>query len=196
MRRHAHAQKGRRSSGLNRWLQIFFVLGCFLSIPCSSGAQESSPPMTLREAVDTAITANSMAEFGQEIEAARANRKIQKTNLLPTFNASYRGVRNDSGLGGFATGATPSVGNTFTLTTGFTQPLFQGFALINQYKVAELGVNVAELSQKFTRLEVIFQIKQAYFNVLKAEKLLDVAATRSRSWRRRRRWPATFMRSA
>ena len=69
----------------------------------------------------------------------------------------------------------PSVGNTFTVSTGFTQPLFQGFALINQYKVAELGVNVAELSQKFTRLEVIFQIKQAYFNVLKAEKLLDVA---------------------
>lgn len=132
--------------------------------------------MTLREAVDTAITANlDLQSSGQEIEAARANRKIQKTNLLPTFNATYRGVRNDSGVGGFAAGTTPSVGNTFTLTAGFTQPLFQGFALVNQYKVAELGVNVAELSQKFTRLEVIFQIKQAYFNVLKAEKLLDVA---------------------
>jgi outer membrane protein len=176
VRRHAHAQKGRQLSGLNRWLQFFFVLGCFLSIPFNSGAQESATPMTLREAVDTAITANlDLQSSGQEIEVARANRKVQQTNLLPTFNASYRGVRNDSGLGGFATGATPSVGNTFTLTTGFTQPLFQGFALINQYKVAELGVNVAELSQKFTRLEVIFQIKQAYFNVLKAEKLLDVA---------------------
>ncbi|MGA9536369.1 MAG: TolC family protein [Desulfobacterales bacterium] len=176
MRRHAHAQKSRQSSGLNRWLRTFFMLGCFLSIPCSSGAQESATPMTLREAVDTAITANlDLQSSGQEIEAARANRKIQKTNLLPTFNATYRGVRNDSGVGGFAAGTTPSVGNTFTLTAGFTQPLFQGFALVNQYKVAELGVNVAELSQKFTRLEVIFQIKQAYFNVLKAEKLLDVA---------------------
>jgi outer membrane protein TolC len=132
--------------------------------------------MTLREAVDTAITANlDLQSSGQEIKAARANRKIQKTNLLPTFNASYRGVRNDSGVAAFAAGATPSAGNTFTLTTGFTQPLFRGFALLNQYKVAELGVNVAELSQKFTRLEVIFQIKQAYYNVLKAEKLLDVA---------------------
>jgi outer membrane protein TolC len=176
VQRHAHAQKGRRPSGLNRWLKIFFVLGFFLSIPCNSGAQESETPMTLREAVETAITANlDLQSTGQEIEAARANRKVQKTNLLPTFNASYRGVRNDSGLGGFATGATPSVGDTFTLTTGFTQPLFQGFALINQYKVAELGVDVAELSQQFTRLEVIFQIKQAYYNVLKAEKLLDVA---------------------
>ncbi len=80
-----------------------------------------------------------------------------------------------SAVGGFAAGVTPSVGNTFTLSAGFTQPLFQGFALINQYKIAELGVNVAQLNQQFTRLEVIFQIKQAYFNVLKAEKLLDVA---------------------
>ncbi|MGD2011284.1 MAG: TolC family protein, partial [Desulfobacterales bacterium] len=81
--------------------------------------------MTLREAVDTAITANlDLQSSGQEIKAARANRKIQKTNLLPTFNASYRGVRNDSGVAAFAAGATPSAGNTFTLTTGFTQPLF------------------------------------------------------------------------
>lgn len=176
MRRQARAQKDRQPGCLNRWLQIFFILGCFLSIPCRSGAQESAPPMTLREAVDTALTANlDLLSSGQEIEAARANRNVQKTNLLPTFTARYRGVRNDTGVSGFAAGATPSVGDSFTLTTGFTQPLFQGFALINQYKVAELGVNAAELSQQFTRLEVIFQIKQAYFNVLKTEKLLDVA---------------------
>jgi len=176
VRRHAHAQKGLRPRGLNRWLQTFFVLGCFLSIPCSSAAQESAAPMTLRDAVDTAITANlDLLSSGQEIEAARANKNVQKTNLLPTFNATYQGVRNSNALGGFAAGVTPSVGNTFTLTAGISQPLFQGFALVNQYKAAELGVNVAQLNQKFTRLEVIFQIKQAYFNVLKAEKLLDVA---------------------
>lgn len=176
MRRHAHTQKGRRPSRLNRRLQIFFVLGCFLSIPCSSVAQESTTPMALREAVEMALAANlDLMSTGQEIEAARANRKVQKTNLLPTFNVTYQGVRNDSGVGGFAAGATPSVGNSFTLSTGFTQPLFQGFALVNQYKIAELGVNVAQMNRQFTRLEVIFQIKQAYFNVLKAEKLLDVA---------------------
>jgi outer membrane protein len=176
VRRQIHVPKGRPQSGLNHWLQLLFILGLLASIPYGSGAQESENPMTVREAVDTAITANlDLLSSGQEIEAARANRKVQKTNLLPTFNATYRGVRNDSGVGGFAAGATPSVGNTFTLTAGFTQPLFEGFALVNQYKAAELGVNVAELNQKFTRLEVIFQIKQAYFNVLKAEKLLDVA---------------------
>ncbi|MGB7920063.1 MAG: TolC family protein, partial [Desulfobacterales bacterium] len=138
MRRHAHTQKGRQPSRLNRRLQIFFVLGCFLSIPCSSVAQESAAPMTLRDAVDTAITANlDLQSSGQEIEAARANRNAQQTNLLPTFNVTYQGVRTDSGVAGFAAGATPSVGDSFNLSTGFTQPLFQGFALINQYKVAE-----------------------------------------------------------
>ncbi|MFO7684555.1 MAG: TolC family protein [Desulfobacterales bacterium] len=176
MRRQVYTPKNRPPHRFNGWLPFFYILGCFLSIPFGGDAQESAIPMTLREAVDTAIAANlDLQSSGQEIEAARANRNAQKTNLLPTFNATYRSVRNDSGIGGFAAGATPSVGDTYTLTTGFSQPVFQGFALINQNKVAELGVNVAELSQKFTRLEVIFQTKQAYFNVLKAEKLLDVA---------------------
>ena len=103
-------------------------------MPCGSDAQESSAPMTLREAVDTALGANlDLQNSGQEIEAARANRKAQQTTLLPTLNATYRGSRSDSGVGGFAAGATPTVGNVYTLTTGFTQPLFQGFALIKNF---------------------------------------------------------------
>jgi outer membrane protein TolC len=152
------------------------ILVFLIAVPCPGAAQDPARPMSLSEAVDTAITANlDLQSSVQEIEAARANREVQKTNLLPTFNATYRGNRTDSGVGGFAAGATPSLGDVYTLSTGISQPLFQGFALINQYKVAELGVDVAELSQHFTRLEVIFLIKQAYFNVLKAEKLVEVA---------------------
>ena len=143
-----------------------------------AAAQEKEPPMTLRLAVEYAITANlDLQTFRQETEAARANRNVQRTNLLPKLNATYQGVRSDnaSAASGFLVGATPGVGNTFTFSTGLTQPLFEGFALINQYKVADMGVNASQLNQKLTRLEVVFLIKQAYFSVLKAQKLLDVA---------------------
>lgn len=177
MLRHSHAPEERPANRLGRRLRVFFILSLYCLVPCGgSGAQESAQPMTLRMAVETAIDANlDLMSTGQEIEASQDNRRAQKTNLLPTFNLSYRGVRNDTGLAGFAAGAAPGVGNTFTLTTGVRQPVFQGFALINQYKIAGFGVEVARMNRQFTRLEVIFQIKQAYFNVLKAEKLLDVA---------------------
>ncbi|MFZ0613525.1 MAG: TolC family protein [Desulfobacterales bacterium] len=177
MRRHAQVPNDRAANRLGRWLRILLIAGCCGLAPGSGPvAQESAQPMTLRVAVETAIDANlDLMSTGQEIEAAQDSRRVQKTNLLPTFNASYRGVRNDTGLAGFAAGASPSVGNSFTLTTSLTQPVFQGFALINQYKIAGFGVDVARMNRQFTRLEVIFQIKQAYFNVLKAEKLLDVA---------------------
>ncbi|MFZ0241838.1 MAG: TolC family protein [Desulfobacterales bacterium] len=177
MRRHAHTPNHGAANRLGRWLRILLIAGCFGLVPGSGpAAGESAAPMSLRTAVETAIDANlDLMTTGQEIEAAQYNRKVQKTNLLPTFNASYRGVRNNSGVSGFAAGAVTGVGNTYTLTTGLSQPLFQGFALVNQVKIAELGVDAARMNRQFTRLEVIFQIKQAYFNVLKAEKLLDVA---------------------
>ncbi|MFZ0242559.1 MAG: TolC family protein [Desulfobacterales bacterium] len=177
MRRSAHVPNDRAANRLGRWLRILLIAGCCGLAPCGGPlAQESARPMSLREAVDTALTANlDLMTTGQEIEAARDNRRVQKSNLLPTFNVNYRGVRSDSGVAGFAAGAVTGVGNTYTLTTGLSQPVFQGFALVNQYKIAELGVDAARMNRQFTRLEVIFQIKQAYFNVLKAEKLLDVA---------------------
>jgi outer membrane protein TolC len=143
-----------------------------------AAAQQPAPEMALREAVERAITANlDLKKSEKEIEAAQANKSARRTDFFPTFNASYRYTRNDSeaSLGGFAGGLTTSVRNEFQLGAGFTQPIFQGFALINQYEIAALGVDVAQLDQHLTRLEVIFLIKQAYFNVLKAQKLVEVS---------------------
>jgi len=63
----------------------------------------------------------------------------------------------------------------YTFATTFTQPIFTGFDLINEYKLAELGLDRAEVSAKLTRQNVILDAKNAYFSVLKSQKLLDVA---------------------
>ena len=175
MRTHATAQRYTPTGQFARWIFLLWIAGYLFSFPTGSHAAEPNATMDLRAAVEEAITANlDLQNSREEIDAARANRNIQRSNLLPTLNATYRGVRGD-GAAGFLIGAAPAVGDTFTLGAGFTQPLFQGFALVNQYKAADLGVNVAELNQKNIRLEVIFLTKQAYFNVLKANRLLEVA---------------------
>jgi len=157
------------------WILILLITGHLFTPPTCSQAAEPGSQMNLQLAVEQAIVANlDLQSSRKEIDAARANRSVQRSKLLPTLNATYQAVRTD-GAAGFTVGAAPSAGDTYTLGAGFTQPLFQGFALVNQYKAAELGVNIAELDQKLIRLEVIFQTKQAYFNVLKANRLLEVA---------------------
>lgn len=175
MRKQANTYRNPPVVRLSLSLFIWLVFGLLFSISKGTLAAETNSPLSLRSAVEEAILANlDLQSSIEEIDAARANRNVQRSRLLPTFNATYRGVRGD-GATGFAVGASPSVGDSFTLSAGIAQPIFNGFALINQYKAADLGVSVAELNQRLIRLEVIFLTKQAYFNVLKSKRLLQVA---------------------
>ena len=63
----------------------------------------------------------------------------------------------------------------YNFVTSFSQPIFTGFALINQYEIASLGLDVAEFSEKLTRQDVILDAKNAYYSILKAQKLVAVA---------------------
>jgi outer membrane protein TolC len=56
-----------------------------------------------------------------------------------------------------------------------TQPVFTGFALINEYTLSELGLDRAEVSAKLTRQDVILDAQNAFFSVLKNQKLVEVA---------------------
>jgi len=63
----------------------------------------------------------------------------------------------------------------YNFVTSFSQPIFTGFALMNQYKIASLDLDVAEISEKLTRQDIILDAKNAYFSVLKTQKLMAVA---------------------
>ena len=142
-----------------------------------SASGETQKTFTLLETVEEAIRANlEMQKSRKEIDAARSNKKAQRSNFFPTLNATYQFVRNDQevSLGGFVGGFT-TLRNQASLTAGFKQPIFTGFSILNQYKIADLGLDVAELSQILTRLDVIFEAKRVYYNVLKAQKLVEVS---------------------
>jgi len=146
-------------------------------------ASEVASPLTLAAAIERALSANlDLQVAAEEIQAARFNRKVQTTNLLPTFNASYRYQHRDNeSLQRFeipGLSLPPSVvapQDDFSLTTSFTQPLFTGFALVNRLRIAGLAQEIAELRQALARQNVIFEARRRYFQVLKDEKLLQVA---------------------
>jgi outer membrane protein len=67
-------------------------------------------------------------------------------------------------------------GSLYKFRAGLVQPLFTGGALINQYRLEQLGVDVAKARSMIVREDVILNVKASYFTVLKAEKMRGVAA--------------------
>ncbi|MFC1888356.1 TolC family protein [Thermodesulfobacteriota bacterium] len=61
------------------------------------------------------------------------------------------------------------------LTASLTQPLFTGFSLIKGYKIARKEVEGAKAREEAARQDLILRVHNAYFGVLRAGRLLDVA---------------------
>jgi outer membrane protein len=163
------------------YLFIFFCLLSETLLIVSGYAADKKNPETLSlsQAVEIALKANlALKKSKDEINAARAIKNIQRANFLPTFNAQYKFTRYDEeltqiGVSGIISVITPLEESLFVAS--FSQPIFSRFSLINQYKVAGFGLDIAEISEKAARLEVIFKAKKAFFTLLKAQKLHSVA---------------------
>ncbi len=160
-----------------KWVSVLLA---FLVLPHIGAAQSSQDAFGLQDAIEAALKANlGIKRTQEEIHAAEAVRHSSMTKFLPTLGASYTYIhRNEertspSLLSGRDIVTSPQ--DQYTFATTFTQPIFTGFDLINEYKLAELGLDRAEVSAKLTRQNVILDAKNAYFSVLKSQKLLDVA---------------------
>lgn len=160
---------------------IFSV--CFLTVwsfPFWSAAENAKKPLSLEEAIQLAIRANlAMKQSREEVSAAQANKNISRSNFLPTLSARYSYTHRDKEQTQELTGTPFDVvvrpQDEYAFVTSFKQPIFSGFALINQYRIASLGLDAAEIRAKLTRHDVILDAKNAYYTVLKAQKLLEVA---------------------
>ena len=160
--------------------KFFFGFLVSLWITCSPGfaihasANENPTVFTLPQTIKGAIKANLALKSSLEGKnAAQAQKKVQITNFFPTFNATYQYSRDDeaSQIGGITTGAEKE----YSFVTTVTQPIFAGFSHLNQYKIASLGLDVAEINENLVRQEIIFNAKKTYFSLLKAQKLFDIA---------------------
>jgi outer membrane protein TolC len=166
----------------SRRILFSITVGLIIWGPFFSFAQQADQRFTLYQTIETALKANLEFQRSQEdVEAAEAIKKGRMTEFFPTLNAKYRYInRDDETTQALGTGAGPvdvivNPDEEYNFVTSFSQPLFTGFALLNQYEIASLGLDVAEFSKKLTRQDVILDAKNAYYSILKAQKLVDVA---------------------
>ena len=166
-----------------RSLLLSITIGVMLSYPVFIFAEEMTGTFDLAQTIETAIKVNlGLKRSKEEVQAALATKKARTTNFFPTLSARYGYIHRDQpstqsliGQQGQALDVIINPQDEYNFVTSFTQPIFTGFSLINQYKIASLGLDVAEISEKLTRQDIILDAKNAYFSILKSQKLVAVA---------------------
>ncbi len=155
---------------------LYCLLIIFLWAQSPLTAEEvTSSPLSLRQIVQIALEANLDVKMSnKEAEAAKYKKNMSRTDFYPTLNATYQYKRNERKV------TSPFVGITvpkdrYSLVASITQPLFSGFSISNQYKMAELNLDLTTSNKKRVRQDVALEATKAYFEILKAEKLLDVS---------------------
>ncbi|MGD8975433.1 MAG: TolC family protein [Desulfobacterales bacterium] len=167
---------------LLRNILLRLTIGLILFYPYLIFGEDPANTLTLQQTINAALEANlGLLESIEEVKAAQENKKARITEFFPTLNARYNYIYRDSPTTqalGTQQGIVDVLINPdeeYNFVTSFSQPLFTGFALLNQYKIASMGLDVAEFRELITRQDVILDAKNAYFSILKAAKLVDVA---------------------
>jgi outer membrane protein TolC len=158
----------------------------------AAGPQTNLPELTLEEAVEQAIANNSSLktasiETRREADdlAANRTRRFADTQVTAlgaqlvtkpsvTFPAGSLGIYS-------ATGPIPATNQKIeiarkpagTVNVSVAQPLSTQYQLHLQLKALELGLEGTRQDQEKTRLEVVDQVRRAYYTVVEAESAMD-----------------------
>jgi len=166
------------------WRWGFLPVLAVLVFSSGAGALEEAAHLTLKESIDLALTRSLAISSAREgVRGAESARKEARTSFLPTLNANYSYTRlNETPETSVFDPLIPGyrriqAGTRDNYVWGFEvmQPLFTGGSIANAYKIAKLGVDVSRALQSTTAQDIVLQVKDGYFNILKAERVLEVA---------------------
>jgi outer membrane protein len=157
-------------------LLIFLIM-----VLCSTSAlsEENTLTLTLEESIALALQESVLIHSAREnVNASESERKGALTQFMPTLNTKYYYTRLNEkpsttipGLGTFQTGTK----NNYTWEVEVTQPIFAGGKIYSNYQINSLGVDVSKMKESRSIEDVVELVKTYYFNILKSERILDVA---------------------
>ena len=123
-------------------------------IPTVSATDDPPAVLSLSDTINMALDANlNLKQSQDEVRAATENRKASITQFFPTLSASYDYVHRNREQTQELTGLGPSPDfivrpdDEYTFVTSFNQPIFRGFSLINQFRIADLDLDVTAAGQ-------------------------------------------------
>ncbi|MBW6484608.1 MAG: TolC family protein [Syntrophobacterales bacterium] len=145
--------------------------------------------MTLSESVEIAIKQSLRVNSAKEgVFGAEAVQREAFTGFLPKFSTSYSYTRLNEepsflfpDLSFTLPGAPPAqrlatgTKNNYNWNVEVRQPLYAGGGIAAGYEASQVGAEIARLNEQQTILDVVYEVRIAYFNILKAQRAVEVA---------------------
>ncbi len=156
---------------------IFPFLFCVSIVFETRSFAEDLEIYTLEKSISEALEKNWTVKAVEEtVEQANYFKNMARSDFFPKVGMTYNYTRLSE---------VQTIKSFFDIEIGssdnyqwvgsISQPLFTGFALVSNYELASLGVNLAEIEVELNKLDLALGVKQAYFNVLIADKSVEVA---------------------
>ena len=155
------------------------------SLAATAAAQDRSNYYTLDKAISQALeNSYKLKARNERIEQATDIMKQARADFLPKLGTAYSynrlsepPISRSSTLFGTNIPLVVGTEDNYRWTWFLRQPLFTGFALTSSYRLAELGIDQSQLESALEKLDLVLRVKEAYFNILGADKAVEVAET-------------------
>jgi outer membrane protein TolC len=159
----------------------FFTLIVFI---VSSGVAIAQAPLALEESIDMALKNSFVLNIAKEgTKSATAQKREAMTGFLPKFSTSYSYTRlNEEPQIKFpGYWLIPSFNIPFGTRDNYNwvieakQPIFAGGGILANYQASRIGADVASVEEIAKYQDVVQDVKIAYFDVLRAQRVLEAA---------------------
>jgi len=170
---------------IKKTLRMFFFISMVFIFVFSSHPVFAEEPLTLEASVDIALKNSATLNIAKEgLKGATAQKKEAITGFLPKLSTSYsyRRLNEEPNLklpGGFP----PIILTPIEMVTGTQnnynwvieakQPLFAGGGILANYQANSIGEDAARLEETEKTHDVVLEVKVAYFDVLRAQKIQE-----------------------
>ncbi|MDP2268467.1 MAG: TolC family protein [Deltaproteobacteria bacterium] len=149
-----------------------YVIIVMIGLLFSQGSVQAAERLTLRDCIDTALRSQPTVRAAREGVIAGQGRMRQAASpYLPQLRASA-GYSENHSLGG-ALG--DSISKSYTTTLSLNQMLYDFGRTGNALDAARSGTRSAEFDEHRVVSDVVLNVKQAYYALLAARKLVAVS---------------------
>jgi len=172
--------------------RVSILIGILVFLVSGSRLVLAADVLTLEKSIEIAVQNSlSVLSADEEIRVKEFEERAAQADFYPKLSTGYTYTRIDSSTVDDArtmalvynpiTGTpmpreiSPLNPDNYSWDITAAQPLFTGWRLTLAKDLASLGVNIAQIQKETTVQDLVLEVKRAYFEILKAQKLQSVA---------------------
>ena len=156
-------------------MRLFLIIGCAFCLLNSNSEQGTTSKLTLQDCVRIALEKNlSLKSKEEDVKYASANFRSRWSDFLPSVSLSSSYNKSESQFHSPSGGYYTWEGKSYTTSLNLNQIVFD-VSTFNYAAQNKAERDVERLLYIKKESEIVLKVKEDYYNLLKARKLLRVA---------------------